>query len=76
MRRSKALGLTALALTLSAVALGGADVEIRGKFDGGIHFGLDWFLLNLLVFAVVFVPLERAFAAASRAGCLPRGLDD
>ena len=62
LRRSKALGLTALALTLSAVALGGADVEIRGEFDGGIHFGLDWFLLNLLVFAVVFVPLERAFA--------------
>lgn len=62
LRRRKALGLTALALTFAAVVLGGADVAIRGAFDRGIHFGLDWFLLNLLVFAVVFVPLERAFA--------------
>lgn len=61
LRRSKALGLTGLALTLGAVVLGGAEVEIRGDFDRSIHFGLDWFLLNLLVFAVVFVPLERAF---------------
>jgi lathosterol oxidase len=62
LRRRQVLGLTALALTLAAVALGGADVGLRGDFDRGIHFGLDWFLLNLLVFAVVFVPLERAFA--------------
>ena len=27
-----------------------------------MHLGLDWFLLNLLAFAVVFVPLERMFA--------------
>ncbi|HEY7740401.1 MAG TPA: sterol desaturase family protein [Steroidobacteraceae bacterium] len=61
LRRRKALGLAGLALTLAAVVLGGAGVEIRGDFDRRIHFGLDWFLLNLLVFAVVFVPLERAF---------------
>lgn len=61
LRRRKALGLAGLALTLAAVVLGGAEVEIRGDFDRSIHFGLDWFLLNLLVFAVVFVPLERAF---------------
>lgn len=61
LRRRKALGLTGLALTLLAVVAGGADVEIRGEFDGGVHFGLDWFLLNLLVFAIVFVPLERSF---------------
>jgi lathosterol oxidase len=62
LRRRKALGLAGLALTLAAVLAGGADVEIRGTLDGGVHLGLDWFLLNLLVFAVVFVPLERAFA--------------
>jgi lathosterol oxidase len=62
LRRRKALGLAGLALTLAAVLAGGADVEIRGTLRGGVHFGLDWFLLNLLVFAVVFVPLERAFA--------------
>lgn len=61
LRDRKALGLAGLALALAAVVLGGADVEIRGDFDRRIHFGLDWFLLNLLVFALVFVPLERAF---------------
>ncbi|MGQ0383199.1 MAG: hypothetical protein ACT4UP_00730 [Gammaproteobacteria bacterium] len=57
LRRRKALGLTGLALSLAAVVLGGADVEIRGDFGRPVHFGLDWFLLNLLVFALVFVPL-------------------
>ena len=61
LRPRKTLGLAGLALTLAAVILGGADVEIRGDFDRPVHFGLDWFLLNLLVFARVFVPLERAF---------------
>jgi lathosterol oxidase len=61
LRRRKALGLAGLGLTLLAVVAGGADVEIRGEFDGRVHFGLDWFLLNLLVFAIVFVPLERSF---------------
>ncbi|MBX3702501.1 MAG: sterol desaturase family protein [Steroidobacteraceae bacterium] len=61
LRRRKALGLAGLALTLAAVILGGTEVEIRGDFTRPYHFGLDWFLLNLLVFALVFVPLERAF---------------
>jgi lathosterol oxidase len=61
LRRRKALGVAGLALTLGAVLLGGANVEVRGGLAGGVHLGLDWFLLNLLVFAAVLVPLERAF---------------
>jgi lathosterol oxidase len=61
LRRRKVLGFTGLSLALAAVILGGADVQVRGDFDRTVHFGLDWFLLNLLVFALVFVPLERAF---------------
>jgi len=61
LRRRKSLGVAGLGLALAAVLGGGAQVEIRGDFDGGVHFGLDWFLLNLLVFAAIFVPLERAF---------------
>jgi lathosterol oxidase len=61
LRCRKALGVAGLVLTLAAVLLGGADVEVRGGLDGGVHLGLDWFLLNLLVFAAVLVPLERAF---------------
>jgi len=47
LRRRKTLGLAGLALALAAVILGGADVQIRGDFDRTVHFGLDWFLLNL-----------------------------
>jgi lathosterol oxidase len=61
LRERKSLGLAGLGLTGVAIVLGGAGVEIRGDFDGRIHLGLDWFLLNLLVFAAVFVPLERTF---------------
>lgn len=61
----KAFGLAGLSLTLAAVILGGGAVEIRGDFDRPIHFGLDWLLLNLTVFALVFVPLERAFPLQS-----------
>ena len=73
LRRRKALGLTALALTLTAVAMGGANVEVRGEFDGGIQFGLDWFLLNLFVFAVVFVPPRACVRPASEQAVLRAG---
>ena len=61
LRPRRVLGFTGIVLTFAAVLLGGADVEIRGDFDRRLYFGLDWFLLNLLVFALVFVPLERVF---------------
>ena len=61
LRPRKTLGIAGLSLALAAVLGGGAQVEIRGDFDGGVHLGLDWFLLNLLAFAAIFVPLERAF---------------
>ena len=56
------LGSLGIALAGVAIALGGAWVE-TGELRGRAHtLGLDWFVLNLLVLAVVFVPLERAFA--------------
>ena len=46
-----------------AIALGGSWIE-SGPVDPSPHLGLDWFVLDLLVLALVFVPLERAFALA------------
>ena len=60
LRRNKRLGFTGLALTGLAIALGGAGAEL-GSTAGGLYLGLDWFLLSLLVLALVFVPLERLF---------------
>jgi sterol desaturase/sphingolipid hydroxylase (fatty acid hydroxylase superfamily) len=59
LRRRKALPATGLALCLGASLLGGAGVPIDGPVDSRVSLGLDWFLLNLLVLALVFVPLER-----------------
>jgi sterol desaturase/sphingolipid hydroxylase (fatty acid hydroxylase superfamily) len=61
LRRRKALATTGLALALAASLLGGADVPIDGPLAGRVYLGLDWFLLNLLLLAVIFVPLERLF---------------
>jgi lathosterol oxidase len=62
LRRKKRLGFTGIALAGLAVLFGGADVQIDAQFDQPFYLGLDWFLLNLLFLALVFVPLERLFA--------------
>jgi len=62
LRRRKVLGLTGLALTLLAVLAGGGSVPIESEFRQPFTVGLDWFLLNVFLLALVFVPLERAFA--------------
>jgi lathosterol oxidase len=62
LRERKTLGLTGLALAGAATLLGGAEVRAGATFDKPFYLGVDWFLLNLLLLALVFVPLERAFA--------------
>lgn len=62
LRRSKRLGMTAIALTLVAALLGGSRVPLDGELRDGPFLGLDWFLLNLIAYCVVFVPLEQLFA--------------
>jgi lathosterol oxidase len=58
-RRFGALGLS---LALAGLALGGAQVEVAEPVPLSNHLGLDWFVLDLFLLALVFVPLERAFA--------------
>ncbi len=70
LRRNKALGLAALCLTLLALLLGGAQARPRSDADSPFGLGLDWFLLNLLGYSLVFVPLERVFALRPEQGIL------
>jgi lathosterol oxidase len=65
-------GLLGLALSAGAILLGGAWVETRSVAHSP-HLGLDWFVLDLLVLALVFVPLERAFALAREQRILRAG---
>lgn len=56
------LGVAAMAFAVAGLALGGAEVEIVEPVPKVHHLGLDWFVLDLFLLALVFVPLERAFA--------------
>ena len=59
-RRRKILGLTGIFLAVTSMALGGAAVPLPDAVDTKFGLGLEWFALNLLVLALIFVPLERA----------------
>ena len=61
LRRSKSAGLIGMGLTLAAALMGGSRVPIDGEMTEGPFRGLDWFLLNLIAFSVLFVPLEQIF---------------
>lgn len=60
LRRRKVLGLTGIALALAAGLAGGGNIPVTGAVPTvPVYLGLDWFLLNILLLAVLFVPLER-----------------
>jgi len=57
--RSKAHGLIGLALAGIAVLLGGSRAEAVTTRPRDLTVGLDYFVLELLVLGLVFVPMER-----------------
>ncbi len=60
LRRRKTLGITGVVLAMAAALAGGGNVPYEGAVPTTpVYLGLDWFLLNLLLLAVVFVPLEK-----------------
>jgi len=59
LRPRKALGFFALMIGLGAALLGGASVQPEETRSWGIFFGLDFFVVNLLVTGFMFAPLER-----------------
>lgn len=59
LRKKKVLALTGILLAGAAAALGGSSVRINATLHDGPAIGLDWFLLDLLLTAVIYVPLER-----------------
>ncbi|MBK8064139.1 MAG: sterol desaturase family protein [Betaproteobacteria bacterium] len=63
--RSKTYGLIGIGLGAVALLMGGAQAEpVELGAAGGRAFaaGLDYFVLELLVLALLFVPLERLYA--------------
>lgn len=72
LRRNKTLGVTGLALTTVSVLLGGSQIPV-GTVRESPYLGLDWFLLNLLILALIFVPMERLFARLKEQGIFRQG---
>ena len=71
--RRVTLGATAVALTVAAVLLGGSQVEVEGPISSARYVGFDWFLLNIFVLALVFVPLEVLWARRPEQGVFRPG---
>jgi sterol desaturase/sphingolipid hydroxylase (fatty acid hydroxylase superfamily) len=60
LRRRKVLGATGIGLALAASLAGGGNVPVDASVDvAPMYLGLDWFLLNVLLLVLLFVPLER-----------------
>jgi sterol desaturase/sphingolipid hydroxylase (fatty acid hydroxylase superfamily) len=68
LRRNKTLGTVGVVSTLIAALLGGSSVAVDAELTEGPFLGLDWFLLNLLAYSLVFIPLERLFARRPEQG--------
>ena len=58
-RQRKVLALTGIGLGLLAALLGGGNTPLPDDISSKIGLGFDWFLLDLLVMTLVFVPVER-----------------
>src|SRR2546429_2974498 len=71
LRQRKVLALTGGLLAAMAALLGGGSTPLPK--DGGSHYGIgfDWFLLDLLVMNVVFVPVERVWPLHARQKTFP-----
>ena len=41
--------------------MGGSNSRSTGELTSGVYFGLDWFMLNLTLTGLIFLPLERLF---------------
>ena len=61
LRESKVLSFTGMVLVLIAALLGGSNASPRLEGSTDVYFGLDFFLLNLILLGVIFVPIERLF---------------
>ncbi len=68
LRRNKMLGTVGVVCALVAALLGGSRVPVEGELQQGPFLGLDWFLLNLILYSIVFIPLERLFARLPEQG--------
>jgi sterol desaturase/sphingolipid hydroxylase (fatty acid hydroxylase superfamily) len=72
LRKKKILGLTGMLLGIAATAWGGASVPINENLRDGPAIGLDWFLLDMFLMALIYVPMERLWPQYPKQGTFRR----
>ena len=73
LRKKKTLALTGMLLAIAATAWGGSSVKVNGSQLNGMTIGMDWFLLDLLLMALIYVPLERLWPQYPEQGTFRKG---
>src|SRR5438876_5225295 len=68
LRKKKVLALTGMLLAIVATAMGASSVQINDTLRDGPAIGLDWFLLDLFLMALIYVPLERLWPRYPKQG--------
>ena len=48
-------------------------MTVDAELTDGPFLGLDWFLLNLIVYSLIFIPIERLFARLPEQGVFRPG---
>ena len=61
LRNSKTLGLIGMGLVVVAAFLGGSRVQVGEHVDSPVYFGLDYVLIILILYSIIFIPLEKLF---------------
>lgn len=77
LRQRKVLGITGMAMALASGLAGGGNIPVEGAVPAvPVYLGLDWFLLNILLLAVLFVPLERLWPLRAQSVFRPQWTTD
>ncbi|HEY6527420.1 MAG TPA: sterol desaturase family protein [Cellvibrionaceae bacterium] len=61
LRRNKILGFSAISLVFTALVVGQLTAVPAHYSANGYALGLDWFVLNMLLTGLLFIPLEKLF---------------
>jgi hypothetical protein len=73
LRKKKILALTGMLLAVAATALGGSSVRINDTLQNGPAIGLDWFLLDMFLMALIYV--RKTLAPVSKTGNIQERMD-
>lgn len=61
LRQNRILGFVGMCTVLLATLIGGSQAAQKLETESDLYFGLDFFVLNLILLGAIFIPIERVF---------------